>query len=142
MKPAVGFQVPAEGICDLTRLEVKTRPFPHVVHEQFIRPEHYRRLAETFPACPPTAEPTGYSLFWGDEGYERLLEEQPVWRALHETFHSQRFIDWAVEQFSSIWRREGCRIDLSRARYVPYREDRIDEARPSLRRVEHAPEEL
>lgn len=142
MKPAVGFQVPAGGVCELTRLEVNTKPFPHVVHEQFIRPEHYRRLAETFPACPPTAEPTGYSLFWGDEGYERLLEEQPVWRALHETFHSQRFVDWAAEQFASIWRPEGLGIDLSRARYVPYREDRIDKARPSLRRVEHAPEEL
>jgi hypothetical protein len=142
MKPAVGFPVPATGVCDLTRLEVNVKPFPHVVHEQFIRPEHYPRLAETFPACPPTAEPTGYSLFWGDEGYERLLEEQPTWRALHETFHSQGFIDWAVEQFAPFWRREGCELDLSRARYVPYREDRIDKARTSLRRVELAPEEL
>jgi hypothetical protein len=142
MRATVGHLEPTEGVCDLTRLEVNTSPFPHVVHEQFIRPEHYRRLAETFPACPPTAEPTGYSLFWGDEGYERLLQEQPVWRALHETFHSQHFIDWAVEQFASVWRREGCEIDLSRARYVPYREDRIDKARPRLRRVEHAPEEL
>jgi hypothetical protein len=142
MKPVVGFPEPTEGVCDLSRLKVNTKPFPHVVHERFIEPERYRRLAETFPACPPTAEPTGYSLFWGDEGYERLLEEQPAWRALHETFHSQRFIDWAVEQFAPVWRQQGCEIDLSRARYVPYREDRIDKARPGLRRVEHAPEEL
>jgi hypothetical protein len=142
MKPVVGFPVPAINLCDLTRLAVNAKPFPHVVHEQFIKPEHYRRLAETFPACPPTAEPTGYSLFWGDEGYERLLEEQPTWSALHKTFHSQSFIDWAVEQFAPFWRREGCELDLSHARYVPYREDRIDKARPSLRRVELAPEEL
>lgn len=142
MKSVVGFPIPASDVCDLTRLEVNVKPFPHVVHEQFIRPEHYRRLAENFPVCPPTAEPTGYSLFWGDEGYERLLEEQPTWRSLHETFHSQSFIDWAVEQFAPFWRRDGCGLDLSHARYVPYREDRIDKARPSLRRVELVPEEL
>lgn len=142
MKSVVGFPVPAINVCDLTHLEVNVKPFPHVVHEQFIKPEHYRRLAETFPACPPTAEPTGHSLFWGDEGYERLLEEQPAWSALHETFHRQSFIDWAVEQFAPFWRREGCELDLSQARYVPYREDRIDKARTSLRRVELAPEEL
>src|ERR1044072_6587178 len=100
MKSVVGFPVSASEVCDLTLLGVNVKPFPHVVHEQFIRPEHYRRLAESDPFCPRTAKPTRYSLFWGDEGYERLLEEQPTWRSLHETFHSQSFIDWAVEQFA------------------------------------------
>ncbi|MFL6253614.1 MAG: polysaccharide pyruvyl transferase family protein [Pyrinomonadaceae bacterium] len=142
MKAFVGLPEPALSICDLTCLEVNGRPFPHVLHEQFIKPEHYRQLVESFPACPPTPEPTGYSLFWGDEGYQRLLDEHAAWRALHGTFHQQRFIDWAAEQFAPIWRESGCAIDLSRARYVPYKEDRIDKARTSLRRVEHAPEEL
>ncbi|MET0646122.1 MAG: 2OG-Fe(II) oxygenase, partial [Pyrinomonadaceae bacterium] len=142
MKAVVAPLKPTWGVCDLTRLEVQDRPFPHVVHEQFIRPELYRQLAESFPACPPTPEPTGYSLFWGDEGYQQLLEEHAAWRSLHETFHDQRFIDWAAEQFAPLWRASGCLIDPARALYVPYREDRIDKARPGLRRVEHAPEEL
>ena len=142
MQAVVGTPEPTLGICDLTRLEVNSHPFPHVIHEQFIKPEHYRQLVESFPACPPTPEPTGYSLFWGDEGYQRLLEEHAAWRSLHQTFHQQRFIDWAAEQFAPFWRESGCARDLSRARYVPYREDRIDKARPELRRVEHAPEEL
>lgn len=142
MKPAVGFSEPTWGVCDLPRLKVNTKPFPHVVNEQFIEPEHYRQLVESFPVCPPTAEPTGYSLFWGDEGYRRLLEEHAAWRSLHQTFHEQRFIDWAAEQFAPFWRERGCAIDLARARYVPYQEDRIDKAHPRLRRVEHAPEEL
>ena len=33
-------------------------------------------------------------------------------------------------------------IDLSHARYVPYREDRIDKERGTLRKVEHEPDEL
>lgn len=142
MKVIVGPSESARGVCDLTRLEVKGRPFPHIIHEQFIRPEHYRQLVENFPVCPPTPEPTGYSLFWGDAGYQRLLEEHAAWRSLHQTFHNQRFIDWAAEQFAPFWRESGCAIEPSHARYVPYREDRIDKARPTLRRVEHAPEEL
>src|ERR1044072_3840741 len=142
MRAVVDLSEPARGACDLRRLEVTSSPFPHIIHEQFIEPEQYRQLAESCPACPATPEPTGYSLFWGDDGYQRLLEEHGAWRSLHETFHNQRFIDWAVEQFAPFWRESGCAIDLARARYVPYREDRIDKARTALRRVEHAPEEL
>ncbi len=34
------------------------------------------------------------------------------------------------------------RIDLDHARYVPYREDRVDKERATLRKVEHEPHEL
>jgi hypothetical protein len=133
---------PATGICELPLLDVKAEPFPHVVQERFIDPEHYRQLCRTFPTCPPSTGPTGFSSYWGDEGYRRLLDEQPAWRALFETFHSQAFIEWGKEQFAGVWRREGCKIDLSDARYVPYREDRVDKERATLRKIEHAPHEL
>jgi hypothetical protein len=133
---------PAASICMLGTLEVKAEPFPHVLHESFIAPEHYRQLRRTFPTCPAGASPTGYSLYWGDEGYRRLLDEQPAWRALFDTFHSQTFIDWGKEQFAGVWQRAGCKLDLSEARYVPYREDRIDKERAALRKIEHEPHEL
>jgi hypothetical protein len=132
----------AEGVCDLKHLEVRGEPFPHVLSENFVEPRHYERLRRAFPDCPPSTGPTGFSLYGGDEGYERLLEEEPAWRALFETFHSQAFIDWGVRQFADVWEREGCGVDLSKARYVAYREDRVDKERPRLRKVEHAPEEL
>ena len=113
----------ANDICDLMPLDVRAEPFPHVLCEGFVGPSHYERLRRTFPSCPPGTSPTGFSLYWGDEGYERLLEEAPEWRALFETFHSQAFVDWGVRQFAGVWEREGCRVDLSRARYVAYRED-------------------
>jgi hypothetical protein len=133
---------PTTGVCELALLDVKAEPFPHVAHERFIDSEHYRQLCRTFPACPPGTSPTGFSLYWGDEGYSRLLDEQPAWRALFKTFHSQAFIEWGKEQFAEIWRREGCKINLSEARYVPYREDRVDKERAALRKIEHAPHEL
>jgi hypothetical protein len=133
---------PSEGVCELAPLDIKAEPFAHVVNERFIEPEHYRQLRRTFPNCPPGTSPTGYSLYWGDEGYARLLEEQPAWRALFDTFHSQAFVEWGLAQFAEVWEREGCRIDLSGARYVPYREDRVDKERATLRKIEHEPHEL
>lgn len=129
-------------MCNLTQLEVTVEPFPHVIHHQFIATESYSELNRSFPTCPPSTGPTGFSLYWGDEGYTRLLDEQPAWRALFNTFHSQRFIDWASEQFAAVWDEAGCKINPSRACYVPYREDRIDKERAALRRIEHEPHEL
>jgi hypothetical protein len=130
------------SICDLNDFEINWEPFPHVVKDEFIKPKHYAQLCRSFPTCPPSTGPSGFSLFWGDEPYERLLEEQPAWRALFNTFHSQQFIDWCKGQFAHAFQREGCQIDLSGARYVPYREDRIDKERGALRKVEHEPDEL
>jgi len=132
----------AAGICELALLDIKAEPFPHAVHERFVDAEHYRQLCRTFPVCSPGTSPTGFSLYWGDEAYQRLLDEQPAWRALFDTFHSQTFTEWGKRQFAEVWRREGCKIDLSGARYVPYREDRVDKERAALRKIEHAPHEL
>ena len=129
-------------VCDLSRREMKLEPFPHVLSQQFIDPGRYVRLCETFPSCPPKIGPTGFSLYWGDAGYQQLLDTEPAWRELFETFHNQRFIDWCREQFAEAWEREGCKIKLAEARYVPYREDRIDKERAQLRHVMHEPHEL
>ncbi len=129
-------------VCDLIQLQVNAAPFPHVLHERFIQPEFYAELRGSFPECPPGTSPTGFSLYWGDEDYRALLERHAAWRNLFHTLHSQQFIDWCRAQFAGVWQREGCLLDLSNARYVPYREDRIDKERAQLRKVEHAPDEL
>ena len=129
-------------VCDLRQLSVNTEPFPHVIHDQFISPELYRQLCESFPTCPPYGGPTGFSLFWGDDDYQRLLDEHPSWLALFNAFQSQVFIDWGKNQFATFWKQEGCIIDPSVARYVPYREHRIDKERATLRAIEHGPQEL
>jgi 2OG-Fe(II) oxygenase superfamily len=126
----------------LTQLKVNMEPFPHVSQDQFISPEFYGELCRSFPTCPPGSGPSGFSLFWGDEGYARLLDEHPAWRTLFDAFHSSRFIDWCIEQFAEVWRQEGCKLDLAEARYVPYLEDRIDKERAGLRKIEHQPHEL
>jgi hypothetical protein len=128
--------------CDLRIHDVIAEPFAHIGNEQFIAPELFRALRDSFPDCPPSSGPTGFSLYWQDEEYQRLLHEQPQWRTLYDVFNNQEFINWAIAQFGETWQRDGLKIDLSKARYVPYHEDRIDKERSSLRKVEHAPEEL
>src|SRR5438046_7218651 len=91
-------------ILDLHQLDVRERPFAHVVNEQFIESGAYAHLRDSFPDCPPSTGPTGYSLYWGDDDYERLLDGEPAWRALFDAFHSQAFIDWGVRQFAARWR--------------------------------------
>jgi len=142
MKAGYGLSEADRGVCDLSRLTVNYEPFPHVIRDQFIEPEIYRQLCESFPSCPPSTGPTGYSLYWGDDDYQLLLDTEIAWRALFNTFHNQHFIDWAREQFAPLWRKLGCAIDLSKARYVPYREDRVDKERAALRCVDHEPDEL
>jgi hypothetical protein len=129
-------------MCDLSQHRVNLTPFPHILGNEFIEPQYYRELSRSFPACPPQKGPTGFSLYWGDHGYQELLAEQPAWQSLFNTFHSQLFIDWCREQFAEVWEQDGCKINLSEALYVPYREDRIDKERATLRRVVYEPHEL
>src|SRR4030095_6283563 len=112
-----------QPLCDLSLHTVTRDPCDHILRDGFIDPHHYTSICQSFPTCPVKIGPTGYSLYWGDDSYDKLLESEPAWRALFQTFHSQRFIEWCRDQFSEVWEREGCLLDLSTARYVPYRED-------------------
>jgi len=120
---------------------VAPEPFPHVQAERWLDDAVYESLKAAFPDCPAASGPTGYTLFRGDPDFDRLVAEHPGWGEFHARFHSQDFVDFALAQFADIFARE-CRVDLSRARYVPYVEDRIDKERGQLRRIEHAADAL
>lgn len=133
---------PATDVCDLTLLPINLQPFPHIIHNRFIDPVIYRQLCDSFPTCRARTGPSRFSLYWGDEEYQRLLDEKPVWQRLFSFFHSQQFVDWTKKQFAPIWDELGYKVDLSHARYVPYREDRVDKQLEVLREIKHAPDEL
>jgi hypothetical protein len=110
-------------------------PFPHVLQDNYLDADHYRALATSFPECPPNSGPTGHTLFWGDEAYDRLIGTSSAWSALFDRFHSQSFIDFSLSQFRSSL--VGCPVDLTNAHYVPYQESRAEKelASPSLTRA-------
>jgi hypothetical protein len=122
-------------------LPVREAPFAHVLADGWLEADLYTALCRSFPDCPPGTGPTGFTLFWGDPAYDRLMADNPAWRSLFERFHAQPFIDYCLAQFAETFASEA-RFDLSAARYAPYRESRADKERPALPRVELAPEQL
>jgi hypothetical protein len=130
-----------EAVADLDFGRMEEAPFPHFVADDWLEPELYRALVDSFPECPPASGPTGFTMFWGDPDYDALIARNAAWRELFETFHSQRFIDRIVATLTPVVGDE-LRFDLSNARYVPYLESREDKQRLWLRKVEHDPDEL
>src|SRR5690349_4689126 len=94
------------GASDLALQKLRWRPFPHIIRDEFLRPSLYHELRTSFPTCPDSSGPTGRSLYWGDDAYDRLIEEHPAWRSLFDTFHSQAFVDYCLAQFARCWQSE------------------------------------
>jgi hypothetical protein len=121
---------------------LRTKPFHHIVVENFLPAHLYPQLHESFPICPPSTGPTGFSHYWGDPEYDRLMEEVPAWKAFFDWAHSQNYIDTMVRQFADAYQAHGCRIDLSKAKYVPYRETREGKEQRHLTGTGLQPHEL
>lgn len=122
-------------------VRVEERPFAHVLADAWLDDDLYRDLCGSFPTCPPNSGPTGYTLFWGDDEYDRLIGSGGPWAELFRRVHCQDFIDFALSAFADIFAREA-RVDLSRARYVPYCESREDKQREQLGATGLAPDDL
>jgi len=130
------------AVFPLSPLPVRKVPFDHVVQEEFLEPAVYEELERSFPTCGPSTGPTGFSYYWGDEEYQRLITGNWAWKRFFETVHSQDFVRFCAVQFARTCRDHGCTVDFDKAVYVPYRESREDKERRHLRAVTHAPHEL
>ncbi len=128
----------------MTQFEISVvdpRPFPHLLIDDYLEPELYAQLANSFPECPPNSGPTGYSYFWGDPEYDHLLAQSDAWRTLFQRVQNQAFIDYVLAQFRDVFDNETV-ADLSSAKYVAYQESRADKERGRLARVEHSADKL
>lgn len=120
---------------------VRASPFPHVLADDWLDGGLYERLRQSFPLCPANTGPTGFTLFWGDPAYDRLIAEDADWGGFFRAFHSQAFVDHALAQFPQIVADEA-RVDLSSARYVAYRETREEKELARLPASALAPDDL
>lgn len=114
------------GTVNLARLgrgDIQTTPFAHILLEEALEPALYESLCATFPDCPPNRGPTGFTLFWGDPSFDRLIEEDQAWGTLFRMFQSQAFVDAAVTVFAEEIRRESS-LDPAVVRYVAHQESR------------------
>jgi hypothetical protein len=131
---------PEAAMADGTDERIRSLPFPHMLADDWLEPGLYRRLRDSFPHCPPNSGPTGFTLFWGDPDYDRLIAENEAWGAFFRSFHCQSFVDQVLAAFPEVFAE--ARVDLSRARYSPYRESRQDKELPMLSDVGAAPDDL
>ena len=70
----------------LEPLPVHSEPFDFILKEGFLRQDVYRELERSFPACPPSTGPTGFSYYWGDPEYEDLIANNWAWKSF---FHNR-----------------------------------------------------
>jgi hypothetical protein len=134
----------ADSIFNVTRFPVDSRPFPHALVDEIFSATLFRELQSQFPNILAMSSPTGpgNNLYWGDDEYERLLQSSPAWKRVFRYIHSQAFLQLVIEQFDPYWKAEGCTIDLSRACYVPFCEDRTDKELRRMRKAALEPHEL
>ncbi len=125
-----------------TLLPVQEKPFDHIVQSNFLDRQVYEELERSFPLCPPSSGPSGFSYYWGDEEYDRLITENWAWKTFFETVHSQDFINYSFAQFQRALTTYGCKVSADKAKYVPYQESRQDKENRYLEKVIHSPEQL
>jgi hypothetical protein len=123
-------------------LTVLHRPFPHVVANDFVPDDEYRRLRASFPACPPSSGPTGFSCFRGDPAFERLVATNESWAQLFRSCQSEAFVSYSLRQFADTWPTGDCMVATADAHFVDYCESRLDKERRHLEKIIHTPDEL
>ena len=112
------------------------------MQRQFLRSDIYEGIAQTYPVCASSTGPTGFSFYWGDPEYDKLLRERSAWKTFFDAAHSQAFIDACIRQFQPAFIAHKCCIDLEKAEYVPYLESREDKERRHILDIRHQPHEL
>lgn len=132
------------SVLNVDRLDPVDKPFPHATVDGFLEPTLFAQLSDEFPAIMEMDRPKNWGAWIcrGDEPFETHMEKSPAWKKFADAVFSQSYLDFIIGQFGDRWEREGCKIDLSKAVYVPYIENREDKGRGELREVKHDPHEL
>lgn len=127
---------------DLPDLSLKTTPIVHTIHPGFLPSDIYEEMRRTFPVCPPSGGPTGFSYFRGDPLYDALVSGNQAWRAFVDGILSEEFVDYCLDQFGDAFRELGCLVDISKARYTDFFETRAQKAKRHIDPDGRAPEDL
>lgn len=121
---------------------VHKKPFEHVLVDGFVNDAIFKELQASFPDCPSRIGPTGYSCYWGEPEYDELIATNPAWRAFFRAVHSQEFVDWSLKQFAPVFTGPDCVLDLSKAEYVPFCENRENKERAVIVGSPYQPHQL
>jgi len=87
------------GLWDRPRAPVTAAPFSHVLADGFLPDSLYRRLAASFPDCPPGSGPTGFTIHEGDEAFDDLMAGNEDWQALWRACDGPAFVRFVLATF-------------------------------------------
>jgi hypothetical protein len=91
----------------VTPADVVADPFPHVISDEILPPDLFRRLRAEYPEAEVFEEVaattgsvgsragrhTGFDIYRGDTAYDRLMDRSPAWAEFDAFINSRAFID-------------------------------------------------
>lgn len=114
---------------NISKNDVVSEPFPHVISQEIIVPELYQRLRADFPRSDVFEDQlsksgikgsrtgSGFDIYRGDAAYDNLIEKSDAWAEFDAFINSTRFIDKFLEVFGEFLNAAGCRYPILSDRY-------------------------
>jgi hypothetical protein len=122
----------APSVFNVTPRDIVASPYPHVISEQLVRPDLYRRLKDEFPPNgffekhqKTIGSRTGRDLFKGDPHFESFIKGSPAWSEFYEYIGSRAFLNYAMTLFGPHLRNFNCSVDPAHVKLVDYTENRF-----------------
>ena len=122
---------------NVTRDEVSTDPFPHVIKDGFLDADLYARLEAEFPpvelfkAAAGPGGRAGLDLYEDDPQYGEMLAASPAWREFYDFINSERYVRSLIDLFGDQFAHFESRVDPQLATYDHYVEPRQELAKKS-----------
>jgi hypothetical protein len=125
-------------------LPIDWQPYPHILADDFLLPDVFEKLRASFPGLHgrDPERPTEYTLFWGDDEFDALVERCAEWGMLVRALDSQAFVDYSARQLAPVVERFPCKLDLEKLHWISYQEPRDAKERDDLEPPNLAPNEV
>jgi hypothetical protein len=111
--------------------DVRGNPFPHVISDQILPPELYKRLRAGYPTAANfessthetgglggrTGVGTGFDIYRGDTAYDALIAGDDAWAEFDAFINSEAFVAQFQQVFGPYLDSAGCSIDVTSSVY-------------------------
>jgi hypothetical protein len=115
----------------VSREDVVSEPFPHVIKQDILPPELFARLRADFPdesvfagqkdesGTAGSRTGSGFDIYRGDSAFDALVARSPAWREFAEFLNSEKFADVFRDVFADHLGSIGLKIDMANSHVDP-----------------------
>ncbi len=115
----------------VSRSDVATDPFPHVISDAILPPDLYKRLREDYPTGEVfgasnaetgatgsrTGKGSGFDIYRGDRAYDDLLARSPAWAEFDAFVNSEAFVRQYQDLFGPLAQLMAMTVDVDSSVY-------------------------